>query len=60
MFSRHEQYERFYAGASFVTRGHSFRTFDWDAATGLVDNMLDSYRLEDELEGGTAEEESGQ
>ena len=58
--SRHEQYERFYAGASFVTRGHSFRTFDWDSATGLVDNMLDSYRLEDELENGTAAEGSGE
>ena len=33
-----------------MTRAHSFRTFDWDAATGLVDTMLDSYGLEDELE----------
>jgi len=48
--SRHQQYERFYAGAPFVTRAHSFRTFDWDGVTGLVDNMLDSYGLEDELE----------
>ena len=48
--SRHEQYELFYAGAPFVTRAHSFRTFDWDRAAGLVDNMLASYRLEDELE----------
>ena len=51
--SRHEQYEQYellYAGAPFVTRGHSFRTFDWDGATGLVDRMLGSYRLEDELE----------
>ena len=56
--SRHEQYELFYAGAPFVTRAHSFRTFDWDAAAGLVDNMLDSYRLEDELESGTVEEGS--
>ena len=49
--SRQEQYELLYAGAPFVTRAHSFRTFDWDGATGLVDQMLDSYRLEDELEG---------
>ena len=48
--SRHEQYELLYAGAPFVTRGHSFRTFDWDRATGLVDRMLGSYQLEDELE----------
>lgn len=47
--SRHTQYEMFYAGATFVTKGHSFRTFDWDNCTGLVDQMLDSYSLEDEL-----------
>ena len=27
--SRHTQYEMFYAGARFVTTGHSYRTFDW-------------------------------
>ena len=47
--SRHTQYEMFYAGAAFVTRGHSFRTFDWDRCAGMVDRMLDSYSLEDEL-----------
>jgi 4-hydroxyphenylacetate 3-monooxygenase len=47
--SRHTQYEMFYAGATFVTKGHSFRTFDWDSCTGLVDRMLDSYDLEAEL-----------
>ena len=47
--SRHTQYEMFYAGATFVTKGHSFRTFDWDSCTGLVDRMLDSYSLEDEV-----------
>lgn len=47
--SRHTQYEMFYAGANFVTKGHSFRTFDWDRCTHLVDQMLDSYSLEDEL-----------
>ena len=35
--SRHTQYEMFYAGARFVTSGHSYRTFDWDGATGMVD-----------------------
>lgn len=48
--SRHAQYEMFYAGATFVTKGHAFRTFDWDRCTGLVDGLLDSYRLEDELD----------
>ena len=47
--SRHTQYEMFYAGANFVTKGHSFRTFDWDRCTQLVDRMLDGYSLEDEL-----------
>ncbi|MGD9863395.1 MAG: 4-hydroxyphenylacetate 3-hydroxylase family protein [Pseudodonghicola sp.] len=47
--SRHTQYEMFYAGATFVTKGHSFRTFDWDRCTGLVDRMLDSYDLGQEL-----------
>jgi 4-hydroxyphenylacetate 3-monooxygenase len=47
--SRHTQYEMFYAGARFVTTGHSFRTYDWDAATGLVDRLLASYDLQKEL-----------
>jgi 4-hydroxyphenylacetate 3-monooxygenase len=47
--SRHTQYEMFYAGATFVTKGHSYRTFDWDRCTRLVDQMLDSYSLSDEL-----------
>jgi 4-hydroxyphenylacetate 3-monooxygenase len=47
--SRHTQYEMFYAGARFVTTGHSFRTFDWDGAAGIVDNLLASYDLADEL-----------
>ena len=41
--SRHLQYEMFYAGATFVTKGHSFRTYDWNRATGLVDDMLAGY-----------------
>ena len=47
--SRHTQYEMFYAGARFVTTGHSYRTYDWDGATGLVDALLHSYGLDDEL-----------
>jgi 4-hydroxyphenylacetate 3-monooxygenase len=38
--SRHTQYEMFYAGAQFVTRGHSFRTYDWAGAGALVDRLL--------------------
>jgi 4-hydroxyphenylacetate 3-monooxygenase len=48
--SRHTQYEMFYAGARFVTSGHSYRTFDWDGATGMVDGLLKTYQLVDELD----------
>jgi 4-hydroxyphenylacetate 3-monooxygenase len=47
--SRHTQYEMFYAGATFVTKNHAFRTYDWDGATGLVHQMLDGYSLDGEL-----------
>ncbi|MGO8920471.1 MAG: 4-hydroxyphenylacetate 3-hydroxylase family protein [Stellaceae bacterium] len=43
--SRHLQYEMFYAGAAFVTRGHSFRTYDWGRATGLVDRLMSGYGI---------------
>ncbi len=43
--SRHLQYEMFYAGAQFVTRAHSWRTYDWEAAKGMVDGLLASYAL---------------
>lgn len=41
--SRHTQYEMFYAGAQFVTRGHSFRTYDWSKAKSLLDTVADRY-----------------
>jgi 4-hydroxyphenylacetate 3-monooxygenase len=44
--SRHIQYEMFYAGARFVTAGHSFRTFDWDGATGMIDRIMSTYDLD--------------
>jgi 4-hydroxyphenylacetate 3-monooxygenase len=40
--SRHTQYEMFYAGAGFVTKGHSYRTYDWNGAMGLVDELMDN------------------
>ena len=43
--SRHTQYEMFYAGAQFVTKGHSFRTYDWDRSLGMVDEQLAGYDL---------------
>lgn len=47
--SRHAQYEMFYAGAQFVTRGHAYRTYDWDAATGMVDDILGRYDLKNSM-----------
>ena len=43
----------FYAGAQFVTAGHSFRTYDWSSAGGIVDDLLAGYSLADELEAST-------
>jgi 4-hydroxyphenylacetate 3-monooxygenase len=47
--SRHTQYEMFYAGARFVTTGHSYRTFDWSDAGAMVDELMAGYDLSDEL-----------
>ena len=43
--SRQAQYEMFYAGGPFVTRGRSFNNYDWGSVTGMVDGLLDSYDL---------------
>ena len=40
---RHQQYEKFYAGASFIVRNHSFREAPWDDYHGVVDRLLASY-----------------
>ncbi len=40
---RHQQYEKFYAGASFIVRNHTFRETDWKALDGIVDKLLASY-----------------
>jgi 4-hydroxyphenylacetate 3-monooxygenase len=40
---RHQQYEKFYAGASFIIRNHSFREADWESFHGFADKLLDSY-----------------
>ena len=43
--SRHLQYEIFYSGPAFVTRGHSFRYFDWDRSKGMIDEFMATYDL---------------
>jgi 4-hydroxyphenylacetate 3-monooxygenase len=42
---RHQQYEKFYAGASFIVRGHSFREAAWETFDTVVDSILDSYDI---------------
>ena len=43
--SRHSQYELFYSGGEFVTRGRSFNNYDWDTVTGMVDELMGNYEL---------------
>jgi 4-hydroxyphenylacetate 3-monooxygenase len=39
--SRHQQYEKFYGGASFLVKQNVYRNFDFKRATGLVDAALE-------------------
>ncbi|MEX2453196.1 MAG: 4-hydroxyphenylacetate 3-hydroxylase N-terminal domain-containing protein [Rhodospirillaceae bacterium] len=43
---RHEQYEKFYAGAPFIVKTHMHRTYDWEKPSALVDYALSGYDLE--------------
>lgn len=43
--SRHLQYEIFYSGPAFVTRGHSYRFFDWQKSKAMVEELMASYDL---------------
>jgi 4-hydroxyphenylacetate 3-monooxygenase len=40
---RHQQYEKFYAGASFIVRNHSFRETDWAGFGKIVDDLISGY-----------------
>jgi 4-hydroxyphenylacetate 3-monooxygenase len=40
---RQQQYEKFYAGASFIVRNHSHRETDWGFFDGIVDNFMSGY-----------------
>jgi len=40
---RHMQYEKFYAGASFIIRNHNFREAPWEHFHGVVDGLMASY-----------------
>jgi 4-hydroxyphenylacetate 3-monooxygenase len=43
---RHAQYEMFYAGAPFLTKGHMYRNYDWNAAKALVQKGQAGYTLD--------------
>ena len=40
---RHLQYEKFYAGASFIVRNHAFREAPWAGYHKVVDDLMASY-----------------
>jgi 4-hydroxyphenylacetate 3-monooxygenase len=53
---RHQQYEKFYAGASFIVRNYSFTHTPWDHFHGVVDRLLDSYGVPEKVGLGQAAE----
>jgi 4-hydroxyphenylacetate 3-monooxygenase len=42
---RHAQYEKFYAGASFIVRNHNFREAPWDHFHKVVDDLMAGYDI---------------
>ena len=40
---RHLQYEKFYAGASFIMRNHNHREAPWDRYHALVEDAMAAY-----------------
>ncbi len=42
---RHTQYEKFYAGASFIVRNHNFREAPWTHFHKVVDDLMAGYDI---------------
>lgn len=42
---RHAQYEKFYAGASFIVRNHNYREAPWEQYHKVVDDLMASYDI---------------
>ena len=42
---RHAQYEKFYAGASFIIRNHNYREAPWEQFHKVVDDLMASYAV---------------
>ncbi len=47
---RQQQYEKFYAGASFIIRNHSYRETPWDDFRTIVDDLMESYDVPEPAE----------
>ena len=47
--SRHQQYEKFYGGSSFLVKQNVYRNYDFKRATALVDAALALPPVEAEL-----------
>jgi len=52
---RHQQYEKFYAGASFIVRGHNFREAPWGDFDAIVDDLMDTYDIPERAAAKAAE-----
>ena len=48
---RHLQYEKFYAGAPFIVRGHAYRETPWEEFHQIVDDLMASYSAPGDGEG---------
>jgi len=42
---RHQQYEKFYAGASFIVRNHNFREAPWEGYHKVVEDLMAGYEV---------------
>jgi len=52
---RQQQYEKFYAGASFIVRNHSFREAPWEMFESVVDHVMGQYDIPEKSAAGDAE-----
>ncbi len=51
---RHQQYEKFYAGAPFIVKTHMYRSYDFASAGRLVDEALSGYDMNGIIETGSS------
>lgn len=50
---RHQQYEKFYAGASFIVRGHNHREAPWQHFHQVVEKLMAGYDIPEQYRGHT-------